>query len=484
MNITKIQLNTYITNNNETKAKEKISQNLPVTQQNFVKIPVESYRANMLSPVSFGSLFESHKDYKYSYRALFRNERARDDAEKYIKRHNFNCIDRNGLTMLHAAAAEGKIDYIDMLAKKRGFDPNIRSKQQSNMTPLICAADTDVFFKSTAGIRKLLEYEQTDVNATDDENRTALIYSTMRNDNSIANILLSNPKIDVNILDKNGLDALYFSIYHSNTDIFIKLLSHDDIDLSRRYETSKSSNCTILHLLCNSKENYDMLKYLLELHPDTDVNTTNSKGATPLICAVRKNFTDAANLLLQRPDIDVNASDIYNENPLGIAVSWNNIDIVDKLLARPEIDVNKKEDTCNLSPIFIACKDGYIEIAKKLLARPELDINVKASDGKTPLIAATERENVQLVYEILKRDDVDLNIDYGYAKDCDDIIEYVEKYFSDYDKDSKQILEMLKEYKQKQSRGINNFVLSPENLTAKSNTAIQLRRNLQSFKRI
>ena len=87
-----------------------------------------------------------------------------------------------------------------------------------------------------------------------------------------------------------------------------------------------------------------------------------------------------------------------------------------------------------------AAKEGDLKVVKELLKRSDIDVNIQNIDGNTALIWASYEGHLDIVKELLKRSDIDLNI-----KDNDD------KDFFDYLKeDQKEVI--IKEFPEQYQR--------------------------------
>lgn len=150
-----------------------------------------------------------------------------------------------------------------------------------------------------------------------------------------------------------------------------------------------------------------------------------SASATDLMNAVEKQDVDGVKELLERPATNINAQDIQGRNALFWAIDKDDAEI-SGLLLDAGIDINQK-DRDGLTALQLTLLNGQIEIAKKILSACKkikkdqeesgqeeryyrgCDVNaifkrVKKGVGliaRTPLMVAVERNNIDLVKELL-----------------------------------------------------------------------------------
>lgn len=68
------------------------------------------------------------------------------------------------------------------------------------------------------------------------------------------------------------------------------------------------------------------------------------------------------------------------------------------------------------SALISAIKKRNFDIVKELLKHPELDVNIQDNDEWTPLYLAVESENLELVKDLLANPNIDVNMGAGIAK--------------------------------------------------------------------
>ena len=75
----------------------------------------------------------------------------------------------------------------------------------------------------------------------------------------------------------------------------------------------------------------------------------------------------------------------------------------------PEIDINCVKN--DKTPLYVASKSGYSDVVKELVKRPQTDVNKGKTDERiTPLYAASEKGHLDTVQILLAHENVEVNI--------------------------------------------------------------------------
>lgn len=117
-----------------------------------------------------------------------------------------------------------------------------------------------------------------------------------------------------------------------------------------------------------------------------------------------------------------------NQYPWDYLDSYNHIEILELLvkeLSKPyHTEINMlwvkellKQTNPNIiskktkySPLTMACKNNHIDVIKELLKISNIDVNIKDRNRKIPIIIASENGNIDIVKELLKNPNIDINI--------------------------------------------------------------------------
>lgn len=141
-------------------------------------------------------------------------------------------------------------------------------------------------------------------------------------------------------------------------------------------------------------------KISILLSYNSDVNSKDTDGRTPLWTAASSGNEAVARLLLERDDVDVNSKDKEGQAPLWGAARYGHEAVARLLLEREDVDVNSK-DMYEQTPLWTAARNGHDAVVRLLLAREDVDINSKNQDGLTPLTIAS-RCRYKVVKQLLE----------------------------------------------------------------------------------
>lgn len=231
---------------------------------------------------------------------------------------------------LHFASFSGRIDIVELLINN-GADINV--KMGNGNTPLMGAADyetakllvengadlkvrnqidmTPLHAAASKGDTLLIKYylkKGLDINATDMEYRTPLIVAVNYRFPEAAEILIENGA-DINKKAKSGNSAVF---YAGSLETF-KMLIENGADLTFKNEYGAD----LLHWH-SAKGNVDIMKYLLQ-NTESDINSKDSAGKTPLCIAVQTKKLDAVKFLVEN-GADLDIKDNEGNTPLDYAV--------------------------------------------------------------------------------------------------------------------------------------------------------------------
>lgn len=201
-------------------------------------------------------------------------------------------------------------------------------------------------------IAKLLIEEGTDVNIQDKAGATALMYTARNTNYEMVEFLLKNGA-DVNMRDAAGETALYYSIEHNsfgqenereNAIKILNLLIKYGADVNTKND--EGAYLLDIYYRSSKSENKEMFKILIENGFDLEskINDDNS-DYTPLMIAVYKEDYDMVKYLLDK-GVNPNAANNENKTALMIANDDGNFDI-SKLLIEQGANINAQdEDGC------------------------------------------------------------------------------------------------------------------------------------------
>ena len=133
-------------------------------------------------------------------------------------------------------------------------------------------------------IELLLSHTHTNVNAQDNDGKTALMYATERNYEMAIELLLSHERTHVNEADNNGKTALMYATERNYVEIIELLLSHTHTNVNAQDNDGKTA------LMYATERNYEMAIQLeINYVPNRiiahthDINIQDNDGKTALM---------------------------------------------------------------------------------------------------------------------------------------------------------------------------------------------------------
>ena len=161
-------------------------------------------------------------------------DNGKDDVVKALIDYNANAniADKHGWTPLILAAKKGYLTITKTLLSAPNIDIDARKPDVG--TALMVAADN-----GEDDIVKVLIDHGADVNITDDDNWTPLIWAAEQGYLPIVKTLLSAPQIDINAKRINGKTALYLPVICGDTRMVETLIEHG-ADINQVYEQIKA----------------------------------------------------------------------------------------------------------------------------------------------------------------------------------------------------------------------------------------------------
>ncbi|XP_041369748.1 E3 ubiquitin-protein ligase MIB2-like [Gigantopelta aegis] len=245
-------------------------------------------------------------------------EKVKKVFEKFPKLANGPI--ENGITCLHIAANEGKLEIVKFLMEKE-FDKN--AKDALGSTPLLNALDS----KHIDVARFLIE-AGTDLDICNDSGQTAIHCAVGAGEASIVRDLIMRG-CDVNVMDNSGDTALHDAIAQHETSCAEMILTSPILDLT--IENEKGFNP--LHWAAfHGKSSSTLVEKILQRNKSL-VNVRMEDGPTPLHIAAINDHTETAQILIKQG-----------------------------------ADVNVKDKNKEASPLHLACIHAYLGAAKILVA--------------------------------------------------------------------------------------------------------------------
>ena len=246
------------------------------------------------------------------------------------------------------------------------------------------------------------------VNFKIDEGYTPLMVACQKKETEIVKLLLDQDDLDINVQDENGDTAFYHACQSLSLECVRLLSQHPSIEIKPPRE--ELTNLLDMYVPKSDTESWiEMLKFLISL-PSIDINNRDSDGRTLLHCYACDNDFDEPKLvvrkILQQPNIDINAKDNDGDTALILAVKNQNMEIIQEIInygvEKGNIDINDR-DSDGRTLLHYVCGNDADEplLVRKILQLPNVDINAKDDDGETALYFAIEKQNVEIIQEII-----------------------------------------------------------------------------------
>lgn len=232
-------------------------------------------------------------------------------------------------------------------------------------------------------VKMLLEHSNTDVNAQDENGRTALFLAADLNNVPLAQLLLDN-KANVNTFNHQDQTPLWCASFGGYIDMLTLLLKYN-----ARIDTSKDDDYNVSPLsTAIQRDHTPIIRILIEQGIDPNIrfkqtdNNMQVNSATPLLLVTDKNNYEGVEFLLQH-GAQVDAIDQPNGlTSLMLAAAKDYRDILQLLLAYDaQVDAIVPN---GLTALSMAAQEGHLDILQ-LLLKNEAHINHQDNDGFTAL---------------------------------------------------------------------------------------------------
>ena len=335
---------------------------------------------------------------------LFRAVTARrlDIAALFIENHHVNInSEYAGKNALLLAIELRYPQAVDLVLRCK---PDIRySCDLGGRGPLSLA----VIGGNPAIVEQILQLQEVDVNDQCSDGLSAIAYALNHRGYYILHLLLADSRADVNIADHFGWTPLQSAVLEGDHIATQMLVRHAGIDIN--HQTSYNDAPLLLAVKKLDQQQSVLIVESLLLHPELDVNLSDSNGRTALWHAVHRGHYNLMTLLLRRRSLRLNDPDRYGVTPLARAAEIPVLQVLELLLEQPEICINAQTSQI-VPPLWSACRAGNFPAAKALLRWRSVQVNQKSPTGTTPLQVAVNLNHLSIVSLLLRpRNMVDIN---------------------------------------------------------------------------
>ena len=343
--------------------------------------------------------------------SMYATMQGQDKVERLLKLAKL-VRDSRGSTLLHEAAADGQLEFIEMLLSVGGrklmtvvagkvgtlLHQAAGHGHKDVVTLLLkegCPIDirdrdglTSLHFAAEYGhvvIIEMLVYHGLDVNVEDNEGSTPLHSAAALGQlESVLTLLQLGGRKSLTKIDKrNNATPLHHAVAGGHKDV-VTLLLREGCPV-----TTRARHGVSVLLVAARFGQKELIAYLIGC--GLNVNIEDEDGATPLHYAVYQGHLESVHALLRlggRRAMTMIAGDAGT--PLHVAVRRGNKDIVSLLLSEGcpmNMTIQK-----GLTALHIAASTGQVDIIE-ILVRRGLDVNIQDDRGCTPLhLAASENQ--------------------------------------------------------------------------------------------
>ncbi len=229
--------------------------------------------------------------------------------------------------------------------------------------------------------------------------------------------LLDTPGLDLNAVDENGRTALYHAVALGDLRN-VKIL----LERKVRADTVSKDGKTLLHAafepkpgrLSSDPADVELVK-VLATRKDIDINKEDKEGITPMMLAIDHDQPEIVKLFLARTDLDTNkrtASGDYLNRAIRHSGLHHGYEIAMMLLDRDDIDVNipysRGETLVHMGWYNSGMGEKGLDLARKILSR-QPDLNREDEYGETPLVHNINQNRPEMVRLLAGTKGVDLN---------------------------------------------------------------------------
>ena len=335
-------------------------------------------------------------------------------------KQQLNFEDNKGQTLLHMAVGQSNISLVEYLVSLP--ETKLNSRDQLERTPLHWAA----ILKEVDMVRLLLHHKA-EHSVGDKNGIRPLHYAVQSGSLETVEAMLNS---NANIIDEPAGDqrtALMWASVKGNDQIMKLLLDKKCSDVNAVDVNEQSA----LHM-CMQSGHLQSVKVLIDA--GADVNMVDGKHHIPLFYACASGHADVVTELIDRgSDKQLEDKDLEGRCPLHYAAMVDRTDII-KILLRRQLDPNT-QDNAGCPPLHFAAYGGFVHSMSALLENGA-DVNLPDNDKQTALHWACRSGSLDAVKLLVARFNANVNafhygggeltpLDYALLEDHQDVALYL-----------------------------------------------------------
>ena len=333
-----------------------------------------------------------------------------------------------GFTGLHCVAYLGINEIAEALLEMKDWE--VDKTDFEGCTPLIWASKNGC----EGVIRLLLERVGANINATDTTyGQTPLSWAVQHGREGAVRVLLARNEVNPELRDNDGRTPFSHAAGRGSERILKLLLEWEEVNPESRDNNSRTplsyaaigGSEEVVKLLLKrgevnpeSRDKYDRtplsyaaecgsveaVRLLLE-REEVNPESRDNQGRTPLSYAARGRSGGVLKLLLEREEVNPESRDGGGQTPLSHAAQGGSQEVLGLLLQREEVHP-ELPDNFGLTPLSLAALYGNEDAAKLLLERSEVNPDIRDNSGRTPLSYAAESSGGVMLGLLLERQEV------------------------------------------------------------------------------
>ena len=335
--------------------------------------------------------------------------------------------DNKGMTALQYAVKGNNTEIVQLLLLHEDTDPMTTDKFGKNVL------HNDYITNANESLKAVLSHITSPLIKFDNQSLTMIHTACIRGNDNVVQFFLSLPNIDHNMHDRYGRTSLQVvellilacsQSLHSSEKTYIKwkqkyekisnilrgesVMSPVENPFYRRYYSwSAPAEMSLFHYSAMIGDDAT-LRFLFSNHI-FDVNSSDSKGTTPLSLVANNGSVECMKVLLSAEDIAINAQGSDSWTALHTVAFFGYSECMKLLLRHPHINVNM-QTKFGETALHIACENRHPECVKLLLAHKDIDLSLVYRNGYKPIHLAADAGLVEMLRDLLTDCPTNINI--------------------------------------------------------------------------